>query len=423
VVRSIANAYRDAYGGLPREVWILSFALFINRCGAMVLAFLTLYLTEKLHFSILDAGLIFSIYGAGSFVGVFLGGKLVKPFGAVRTQIVALIVAVPLYLIIPLFTSWWLVAVAAFFCSLFTESVRPANMVAVSQFTSPELTTRAFGLQRMAVNLGFSIGPAVGGILATFNYHWLFLVDGITTGLAGLTLLWYFGFQKYVKNDAAAEKQKAAEQVSTGASPLGDGRYFCFLALLLLVALVFFQFHATYPKFLADHYLLTEFQIGIMFSINTIIIVVFEMLLLNKVRAFPLLKMIGWGSLLACFGFGILPFGVTFLFCAFSMTIITLGEMFMFPLCSSYVAERSRGKDQGMYMSAYSMMYSIAVIIAPAVGTTIYQSNPNWIWYGSFAVGMVALVGFYVMAAQDEPVDGEESAVKVEENALELVDV
>ena len=57
------NAYRDAYVGLPREIWILSLALFINRCGAMVLAFLTLYLTNELGFTIRDAGLI-SAFGA-----------------------------------------------------------------------------------------------------------------------------------------------------------------------------------------------------------------------------------------------------------------------------------------------------------------------------------------------------------------------
>ena len=92
MVRSIANAYRDAYGGLSKEVWILSIALFVNRCGSMVLAFLTLYLTQKLNFSMIEAGAIFSVYGLGSISGSYLGGKLVKPVGAVRVQIIAQVV-------------------------------------------------------------------------------------------------------------------------------------------------------------------------------------------------------------------------------------------------------------------------------------------------------------------------------------------
>ena len=64
MVRSIAQAYREAYGGLSKEVWILSLALLINRSGSMVYAFLTLYLTDKLSFTMLDAGTMFSIFGA-----------------------------------------------------------------------------------------------------------------------------------------------------------------------------------------------------------------------------------------------------------------------------------------------------------------------------------------------------------------------
>ena len=140
MVRSIMGAYRDAYGGLPREVWILSLALFVNRCGAMVLAFLTLYLTNELGFSMFESGCIFSVWGLGSMTGSWLGGKLVKPVGAVRTQIIGLLLAVPCFLIVPWFSSWWGVALIVYLFSVTSESVRPANNVAVAQFTDPDLS-------------------------------------------------------------------------------------------------------------------------------------------------------------------------------------------------------------------------------------------------------------------------------------------
>jgi MFS family permease len=398
MVRSIAKAYQDAYRGLPTEVWVLSVALFVNRCGSMVLAFLTLYLTNKLGFKMFESGAIFSVWGIGSLVGSYLGGKLIKPLGAIPTQIVGLLLAVPLLLVVPLFTSWWSVALIVFLFSVSTESVRPANHVAVAQFTEPELMTRAFGLQRMAVNLGFAFGPVIGGLLAEIDYVWLFVVDAMTTGLGGVILIWHFGFRKYAKDDEAAKKQKLAEEATATGSPLHDLQFMAFLFLILIVGIIFFQFHATYPKYLEEHYSLSKPQIGFLFSVNTVIIVVLEMILLDRVKSLSLLRVIGWGGFLSCLGFGVLPFGQALGFSILSMTIITFGEMFMFPLGSGFVAERSNGRDQSAYMSWYAMNFSLAAIIAPIIGTSLYEHDPELLWYISLIAGLVVLLGFYILA-------------------------
>ena len=402
MVRSIAQAYREAYGGLSKEVWILSLALLINRSGSMVYAFLTLYLTEKLGFSMLDAGTMFSIFGAGSLVGVYLGGRLVKPLGAIRTQICGLLLAPPILLLVPLFDEFWKIGAVIFFYSMCTSSVRPANSVAVSQFTEPELMTRAFGLQRMAVNLGFSIGPAIGGFLAMYNFTWLFFADALTTALGGAVLIISFGFRKYAKTEAAAQMQKAAEQTDEAGSPLSDHRFLIFLGMLLLSSLVFMQYCATYPKYLQDFYSMSKFEIGLMFSVNTVLIVVLEMLVVNKVKALPQLRTIGWGCFLSCFGFALLPLGNTMWFCVISVCVFTIGEMLNSPLSSGFVANRSINRDRGMYMSAYSMTYSLAAIIAPPMGTYLYQINPHLLWGVAYVIGAVVLIGFYRFASLEE---------------------
>jgi len=398
MVRSFAYGYKEAYGGVSLLVWVLSLGLFGNGCGSMVLAFLTLYLMEKLEFTILEAGAIFSIYGLGSILGSYLGGRLIRPVGAVRLSILGCAISVPLFAIVPLFETFTGVGIAMFVLSLFVESVRPANNVAVSQFTKPELRTRAFGLQRMAVNLGCSVGPAVGGVLAEINYDLLFYVDGVTTGLGALLLFWFFGFRKYAKSNESARLQKLAEQDDGEGSPFLDKKFLLFLFTMLMVSIVFFQIHATYPKYMKEHFSLSKPQIGILFSINTIIIVIFEMLLVNWVRRFSLLRTIGWGCLLSCVGFGIMPASQAVWFAVASMLVITLGEMFMFPLATGFVAERSIGRNQGMYMSWYAMTYSLAAVIAPLVGTSIYNFDPHLLWYLSIGVGVFALIGFYWLA-------------------------
>ena len=254
----------------------------------------------------------------------------------------------------------------------------------------------------MAVNLGFSVGPAIGGVLATIDYVWLFVADGITTGLGAAILFFHFGFRKYAKDKSAAERQRKAESVHDNESPLKDTRFVIFLLLMLAVAVVFFQFHATYPKYLEDHYQLSKPMIGLFFSVNTIIIVASEMLLLNWARKFSLLRTVGWGGLLACIGFGILPFGDSIWFGLFSMGIITIGEMFMFPIGTGFVAKRSIGRNQGMYMSWYAMMFSLAGTVAPIVGTACYSWQPNLLWYSSLAIGLASFAGFYFLAARSD---------------------
>ena len=70
----ILAMYLNAFRNLQRNAWILSIAMFINRSGSMVLLFTSLYLTNELHFSISDAGIIMSFYGIGSVLGSYLGG-------------------------------------------------------------------------------------------------------------------------------------------------------------------------------------------------------------------------------------------------------------------------------------------------------------------------------------------------------------
>lgn len=397
MVHPIFNAYREAYGGLSREVWFLSFALFVNRCGSMVLAFLTLYLCEKLGFTVFQAGMIFSVYGLGSVAGSYAGGKLIKSVGAIRLQIISLALACPCFIAVPFFETFAGVAAAIFAMSFFSESVRPANNVAIVQFTEPELHTRAFGLQRMALNLGLAIGPSVGGVLSVYHFESLFYVDGLTTLFGAGLLLYLFGFKKYGRTTGKMDRQ--SETLEGVGGPSGDRFYWCFLFLLLCASIIFFQFHAIYPKYLKDYYHMTKPMIGFLYAVNTVLIVVVEMLLLNGVKRFRLLPTIGWGALLACAGFAVLPLSTAIWFAVVSMCLITLGEMLMFPLATGYVAKRSSGRDVGMYMSWYAMTYSFTAILSPLIGTSVYAVNPHAMWWIAGVVGVLTLGGFYWLEA------------------------
>jgi predicted MFS family arabinose efflux permease len=385
------SRYRAAYAGLPRDIWLLSFALFVNRSGAMVMTFMTLYLTSQLDMSEAAAGRMISVYGLGAVCGAFMGGRLSQAFGAVRVQTVCLLLSVPGYLLLPLWQSWPPLAASLFFLSLFSEAVRPANAVAITNFTTPENRTRAFALNRLAANLGFSFGPVIGGFLATIHYGLLFIVDAATTLLAALLLLHFFGGRLSEKANIAADEE------AIRVSPLKDGPFLVFLLLMLASVSFFCQFGSTYPLYLRDHYELSEASIGLMFAVNTTVIVALEMLLVDSIKGWPLLRTIGLGCFVFCLGFAILPFGSTGAYCVAAMLVVTLGEMLSFTFSATYAANRSTPGNEGAYLGWYTLTFAVATVLGPTAGSAIYQVNRDALWLCGLAVGTVALVGFQLL--------------------------
>ncbi|NDD47286.1 MAG: MFS transporter, partial [Flavobacteriia bacterium] len=84
------RSYKAAFSGLSPEAWVLATVMLINRAGTMVLPFLSLYLTEGLHFSLEDTGYVMACFGAGSMLGAFNGGYWTDRIGSYRVQSFAL---------------------------------------------------------------------------------------------------------------------------------------------------------------------------------------------------------------------------------------------------------------------------------------------------------------------------------------------
>ncbi len=404
MLRATLRRYRAAYAGLPREAWLLAVVLLVNRAGTMVIPFLTLYLTSQLGMSEAGAARMISVYGLGAIAGSYIGGRFSETFGAVRLQTVCMFLSAPGYLLIGAWDTWPPIAASLFFLSLVNETVRPANATAIAKLTTPANRTRAFALQRLALNLGFSIGPAVGGFLATIDFAWLFIVDAATSVAAGAALLFFFRMRHVESPDGAAPQR--VERVS----PLRDRTFVAFLGLSFLTMLVFFQFGSTYPLYLRDHFGLSEARIGLMFAVNTTIIVALEMLLMDVVRPWPLLRTIGWGSCLACVGFGILPFGDSMAYAVLAMVVVTIGEMLSFPLAAGFVANRSRPGTESLYLGWYVTMHSVSLVIGPAIGGALYEVNRDAMWLSALGVAIAVVIGFEVLSARvgDQPCEAAE---------------
>ena len=173
---------------LPRPVWIVSASQLVNRAGSMVLSFLVLYLTRERGFSAEKAGFVLFLYGAGAIVSAPLAGRLADRWGAVPVMRASLFCSGAMLLLYPQAQSMLVIGIVTVALAMLTEAFRPAAMSFFGEAVESARRKSAFAVYRLAINLGMAIGPAIGGVLATLSFRYLFLVDGATS-LAAATVL------------------------------------------------------------------------------------------------------------------------------------------------------------------------------------------------------------------------------------------
>lgn len=181
-------------------------------------------------------------------------------------------------------------------------------------------------------------------------------------------------------------------------SPWRDGAFVLFLALAMLLAIVFFQINGTFPLYLHDVYGLSEAMIGALLGLNALIVVACEMLILRRVELKDPLAVVGPGAFLLCLGFALLPLGRGMLFAAATVAVWTIGEMLALPMTNVFVAARAGAARAGRYMGAYTMSFAAAFLVAPAVGLTVYERwGAGVLWGGAGLVGGALWLGFWAL--------------------------
>lgn len=441
---NIVALYRQAYRGLPRRAWILFAVNLVNSSGSMVIFFLSLYLTRKLGLSPARAGQALSLYGVGSLGGAYLGGWLADRVGSIRVQQASLAICGVLLIVLGQVRSVWGILPLLFGLALFAGMLYPANATSMSKICPPDLQVKGFALNRLGNNLGATIGPAVGGVLALRDYRLLFWADGLTSlAAAGVfALLWresrgrgkgisavgvsgtegtepnarqamepniasksvLEGAVHPVPDGRSASdsaKQTANQAVSSAAkasSPWRDGPFLLLMLIFFVWSAVFIQVLTTYPLYMRNVYGLAENRIGQLFAVNTILIVFLEMILMEKIRKYPLPRMINLSFILLGVGFGLMPLGRGFAFAALTVAIWTFGEMLSMPLVTALIAGRATEATRGRYMGVFSLGFSLAFVVAPAAGTAIYgRFGGDAVWIVCAALCLLLAAAFSVL--------------------------
>lgn len=386
--------YKKAYTGLSRETWYLSLVMLINRSGTMVVPFMTIYCTQRLHFSISQAGFVMGLFGLGAIAGAFAGGRITDRIGFYPVQVTALLLGGIMFIVTGYLHTFSLLCTGTFILSVFNESFRPANATAIVHYCKPENRTRSYSLNRLAINLGWAVGGAVGGFLASRNYSLLFWVDGCTNIAAAIFLLYLL---PNIKTGSKHEKQTAPQIIYPA---YRDKIFLAFMIFTILFASCFFNLFTILPVFYKTQWHLSEQFIGILMALNGLIIVGIEMILVYTLEGKrPLTTFIRTGVFLVGIGYAILNMlppgaGIAVL----CILIITFGEILSMPFMNSFWISRTTERNRGQYAGMYTIAWGIAQIAAPTVGSQVVQYyNYSTLWWILAAICLVAAAGYMIL--------------------------
>ena len=368
--------------------------MLINRSGTMVVPFLTIYCTQKLNFSIVQAGMIMALFGLGSVFGAFIGGKITDKIGFYYLQVGALISGGFMFMALSFLETFFSLAIGTFILSMCNEGFRPANSSAVAHYSTEKTRTRSYSLNRMAINLGWSFGGAMGGFIASINYHLLFFVDGFTNILAALILIKLLPAVKKAKINYKEHDKPVL------VSAYRDKLYLAFIILSTLLASCFFQLFTLQPVFYKSEWSLSEQFIGGLMAMNGLLIVGVEMLLISRIDGKkPPLFFVGIGILITGFAFSLLNIlPAMALTAVLSILFISLGEMFSMPFMNTFWTSRSNSNNRGEYAALYTISWSVAQIIGPIYGAFLIQyGGYTLLWWSICGICILSALGFFTL--------------------------
>ena len=362
-MKTIFNSYINAFRGLSKEVWWLALITLINRAGTMVVPFLSLYLKDNMHFTMSNVGWIMSAFGLGSVTGSWLGGKLTDKIGYYKVMLYSLMTTGIMFIGLQFLNTFASICFGVFVVMSVADSFRPAIFVALNAYSKPENKIRSLTLIRLAINLGFSAGPALGGIIiVSLGYGGLFWVDGITCIIAGIVLLDVL----HPKKAKELDKIKTENPVSA----YSDKPFLVFILAMMLFGIVFLQYFSTITIYYKDIHKLSELQIGLILGMNGLLIFIFEMPLIKWLEntRYTKLGLMFFGAVLTGLSILVLNFSAWSGVLVIGMLLMTFGEMIAFPFSNAFAAERARKGNQGEYMALYSISFSFAHIFGHNAG-------------------------------------------------------
>jgi MFS family permease len=390
-IKRVNSIYRE----YPKQFWIIVGSNFIDRVGgALIFPFFALYITMKFQVGMTEVGLLFALFSVTDMIGNMIGGALTDFLGRKTMIIMGLIISALTSLGMGLVQELEWFYVMGAISGLFATAAGPAHEAMLIDILPEKKRSEGFGVMRVAMNLSVAIGPAIGGFLASRSYLILFIADTVTSLITALIVYLVVEESKPEEKESVVKKGFKDTFIGYG-DVLKDRKFMLFVVISTIATLVYSQMYSTLSVFLRDVHGVPESGYGLLMTLNAGMVVLFQFMITRKISKSPPMLILALGSLLYVIGFGMYGFVDIYLMFMLAMVIITLGEMVVIPVAQAYVGQAAPEDMRGRYSGVMGFSWMIPWMIGPLLaGLIMDNGDPNWVWYGSAILGMVAALGF-----------------------------
>ncbi|MCP4427093.1 MAG: MFS transporter [Chloroflexi bacterium] len=386
---------RAIYDEFPGTFWTLMGASFIDRLGgALLFPFFTLYITDHFSVGMTEAGILFSIFSITSVFGSMFGGAMTDKFGRRGMIIFGLVVSALSSLGMGLVNDLYLFYGIAGLVGLLSNAGGPAQQAMVADLLPEEKLSQGYGIWRVLANLAVTIGPAIGGFLASRSYFILFISDAVTSIVMALIVLMILPETKPEKGVDQPE-ESIAQTFAGYTIVLRDGVFMAFIFVSILTTLVYVQMNSTLAVYLRDVHAISTQGFGYILSLNAGMVVLFQFWISRRTSRRPPLHLMAFGTVFYALGFAMYGFVTSFILFLLAMAVITIGEMIISPVAQALVAQFAPEEMRGRYMAMNGFSWTIPFAVGPLLaGLIMDNANPNWVWYAAGIIGAVAALGY-----------------------------
>lgn len=395
----------------PKQFWIIFGGSFISSIGqGLIFPFFALYIRKKFGLSMTGVGYTIAAFILPSILSQSIGGHLADKLGRKIIMLISLLLS-SLFLLgygfVETITLWIFLTILD---GLFGPMYNPAGNAMIADIVDSSKRLQAYGLLRIIHNLGIVIGPVIGGLLiAKISYLVLFIIAAITSFIYFFVILFFIKETKPEKQEVYRNKSSVLSDEkendnlsrkdnlsSEGYKRILNDRIFVYFCLVtILVSVVYSQMTTTFPVYMKENFGILEDKYGLIMALNAGMVVLFQYPITRIISKYKKTTIMALGAFLYAIGFGSIGLSNSLLLFAINMAILTVGEMVIIPVNTSFVADISPEDMRGRYMGVLGIANMLGWGIGPIIGgLSIDKVGGNFIWLIIFILGLISSAGY-----------------------------
>lgn len=390
---------QSSYSAYPGQFWLMFLGMFLSTLGAsMIWPFLMIYVSQKLAAPMTVAASLLTLNSALGLITSFLGGPLLDRVGRKWIMVFSLFSNGAAYLFMGHADQYIEFAVLLGITGAVNPLYRSGADAMMADLVPAARRADAYSLMRLSNNLGISIGPLIGGFVASSSYTIAFYCAA--AGMISYSFLMSVFAHETLPERAAPGTTQIQTREKFGGYPqiFRDRQFMSFWGTFTLVQISAILMWTIMPVYANQNFKVPENTYKYVPATNALLVVFFQQPVTQLTKRRPPLLMLAFGSLFYAIAVGSVAFASGFWGFWLAMVVMTIGELILAPTSSTYAALLAPTDKRGRYMSLFGLSWPFGAGIGPIFGGILNDTlGPQATWIGGMITGLVGTFIFTAM--------------------------